>query len=81
VAALLTGMGSDGAWGLARLRRAGWVTLAQDEPSSVVYGMPRAAAELNAACQVLPVAAIGPVIAAQVSLLARAGRKQQVRIG
>jgi two-component system response regulator WspF len=54
VAALLTGMGRDGARGLLRLRRLGWHTIAQDQASSVVYGMPRAAADLNAACQVLP---------------------------
>ena len=64
VAALLTGMGSDGACGLARLRRAGWLTLAQDRATSVVYGMPRAAAELNAACQILPLSGIAPAIQA-----------------
>ena len=56
---LLTGMGSDGARGLAALRRAGAWTVAQDEASSVVYGMPRAAVELDAACEVLPLAQIG----------------------
>jgi len=54
VAVLLTGMGKDGAQGLAALRRAGWHTIAQDEKSSVVYGMPAAAAELNAAVEILP---------------------------
>jgi two-component system response regulator WspF len=49
VAVLLTGMGRDGAAGLLRLRRRRWHTIAQDEASSVVYGMPRAAAELGAA--------------------------------
>jgi two-component system response regulator WspF len=49
VAVLLTGMGSDGAQGLLRLRRHGWQTFAQDEASSVVYGMPKAAKDLNAA--------------------------------
>jgi two-component system response regulator WspF len=53
VAVLLTGMGADGARGLARLRQRGWFTLAQDRASSVVYGMPQAAAQLGAACQVL----------------------------
>lgn len=48
VAALLTGMGRDGAEGLLDLRRAGAVTIGQDEASSVVYGMPRAAWELGA---------------------------------
>jgi two-component system response regulator WspF len=53
IAALLTGMGADGARGLACLRRRGWFTIAQDRSSSVVYGMPQAAAQLGAACQVL----------------------------
>ncbi len=53
VAALLTGMGRDGAQGLLDLRRAGARTLAQDEASSVVYGMPRAAADLGAAEQII----------------------------
>jgi two-component system response regulator WspF len=58
VAVLLTGMGSDGARGLAELRRVGWFTLAQDQTSSVVYGMPRAAAEMHAASRVLPLSQI-----------------------
>ncbi len=52
---LLTGMGRDGAQGLLALRRAGKTTLAQDQATSAVYGMPRAAAELNAAQQILPI--------------------------
>jgi two-component system, chemotaxis family, response regulator WspF len=51
---LLTGMGRDGAVGLKALRDRGWSTLVQDEASSVVYGMPKAAIELGAADQVLP---------------------------
>jgi two-component system, chemotaxis family, response regulator WspF len=54
VGVLLTGMGSDGARGLLELRQAGWQTLAQDQPTSIVYGMPKAAKELGAACEVLP---------------------------
>lgn len=53
-AALLTGMGSDGARGLLALRDAGAYTLAQDQPSSVVWGMPGAAVALGAAQQVAP---------------------------
>ncbi|KXV79581.1 chemotaxis protein [Acetobacter malorum] len=51
---LLTGMGQDGAKGLLAMRQAGAITLAQDHASSVVYGMPRVAAEIGAACQIVP---------------------------
>ena len=64
-AALLTGMGRDGADGLKDLRVAGARTLAQDEATSVVYGMPRAAVENGAAEQVLPIHAIGPALLRQ----------------
>jgi two-component system chemotaxis response regulator CheB len=60
---LLTGMGRDGAAGLLAMRRAGATTIAQDEATSVVYGMPREAARLGAARSILPLAAIGPAIA------------------
>ncbi|MGR3272758.1 chemotaxis protein CheB [Thalassococcus profundi] len=63
-AALLTGMGSDGADGLLALRRAGAATIAQDAVTSVVYGMPRAAAEIGAAEQILPLPQIGPALLA-----------------
>ena len=63
-AVLLTGMGRDGAAGLLELRKAGWRTLAQDEASSAVWGMPGAAVALGAAERVLPVERIGPAIAA-----------------
>lgn len=63
VGCLLTGMGRDGASGLLDLRRVGAVTIAQDEATSVVYGMPREAALLGAADRVLPIEAIGPSIA------------------
>jgi two-component system, chemotaxis family, protein-glutamate methylesterase/glutaminase len=59
---LLTGMGRDGAAGLLEIRRAGGFTIAQDEGTSVVYGMPREAAQLGAAERVLPIGHIGSVI-------------------
>ena len=54
VGVLLTGMGADGALGLLAMRRAGWPTIAQDEETSVVYGMPKASAKLGAAIEILP---------------------------
>jgi two-component system, chemotaxis family, response regulator WspF len=60
VALLLTGMGRDGAEGLNVLKSQGWHTIAQDQASCVVYGMPKAAAELKAAVEVLSLEAIAP---------------------
>jgi len=65
VGVLLTGMGADGARGLAQLHSAGAGTIAQDESSSVVWGMPREAIELGAAQQVLPITSIGRGIVEQ----------------
>lgn len=59
VAALLTGMGSDGAYGLKVLKDAGWHTLAQDSATSVVYGMPKAAAEMGAADEIVRIEDMG----------------------
>lgn len=58
VAVLLTGMGKDGAKGLKTLREARWHTIAQDKSTCVVYGMPKAAAQLDAAVEILPIEAI-----------------------
>ncbi len=55
VGVLLTGMGRDGALGLKALRDQGRYTIAQDQESSAVYGMPKAAAALGAAVDILPI--------------------------
>ncbi len=60
VGVLLTGMGRDGADGLLAIARAQGVTIAQDEESCVVFGMPKQAIDLGAAGKVLPVNAIAP---------------------
>lgn len=62
VGVLLTGMGQDGAQGLLDIARAGGLTIAQDQESSVVYGMPKRALELGAVRQVLPLEQIGPAL-------------------
>ncbi len=54
IAAILTGMGTDGAEGLLKLKKAGRLTVAQDRASSAVYGMPKKAAEIDAADMILP---------------------------
>ena len=62
VAALLTGVGRDGAKGLLHLRQKGWWTIAQDVPSSVVADMPQSAVEIGAAQEILPLAKIAEAI-------------------
>lgn len=70
LAALLTGMGFDGAAAMAELARAGIHTIAQDRASSVIFGMPRAAIEAGSAREVLALERIGPRL---LELLAGAG--------
>ena len=59
---ILTGMGSDGGYGLLAMRKSGAETLGQDEKTSVVYGMPRVAYELGAVKRQLPLSIIAPTI-------------------
>jgi two-component system chemotaxis response regulator CheB len=59
---ILTGMGRDGAAGMRAIKAAGGPTLAQDEATSAVFGMPRAAIELGAVDRVLPIDAIAPAL-------------------
>lgn len=62
VSAILTGMGHDGALGMKAQKAVGARTIAQDQATSVVYGMPRAAAELGVVDQVLPLPKIADAI-------------------
>lgn len=72
IGVLLTGMGRDGAAGLLAIHRAGGITVAQDEATSVVFGMPREAIRLGAALLVLPLPRIAPTLV-QLASAARAG--------
>lgn len=69
LAVLLTGMGRDGAEGLLKLRKKGVYTIAQDQDTCAVYGMPRAAAEIGAAHIVLPLSKISQVLVQQMKIL------------
>ena len=62
IAVLLTGMGADGAQAMVRLRARGAHTIAQDEASCVVFGMPREAISEGAANEVLPLNKIAPAL-------------------
>jgi two-component system chemotaxis response regulator CheB len=59
---LLTGMGADGAQGMLRMRQAASFTIAQDESTSVVFGMPKEAIRLGGVAEVLPLGQIGPAL-------------------
>jgi two-component system chemotaxis response regulator CheB len=69
IGVVLTGMGRDGATGLDELRRSGGVTFAQDEATSVVYGMPKVAVESGAAQRSVPLDDIAATIAAEMERL------------
>jgi two-component system chemotaxis response regulator CheB len=71
IGVVLTGMGDDGAAGLAEMHRVGAQTIAQDEATSAVYGMPRAAARLGVVGQQLPLPSIAAAIVRAVSGKAR----------
>ena len=60
VGVLLTGMGRDGAQGLKSMRQRGYLTIAQDQRTSAVYGMPKAAAAIDAAVEIRPLERIAP---------------------
>jgi two-component system chemotaxis response regulator CheB len=60
---ILTGMGADGAAGLLRMKQAGAHTIAQNEASCVVFGMPREAIRMGAVDNILPLQEIGPELA------------------
>jgi two-component system, chemotaxis family, protein-glutamate methylesterase/glutaminase len=74
IGVLLTGMGADGARGLLQMREAGAHTIAEDESTCVVYGMPKEAIEMGAAEEIVPL----PQVAARVS---DALRRRDARVG
>jgi two-component system chemotaxis response regulator CheB len=78
---IMTGMGDDGAQGLLEMKEAGAVTFAQDEASSVVFGMPREAILRGAASQVLPLGELPAALMRAVSLCAASVDASQRRRG
>jgi len=78
VGVLLTGMGRDGADGLLDLRRSGALTIAQDEKTSIVFGMPKEAIDLGAAVEVLPLGRVGPRLQ---EVVGAAGAQRTAQLG
>jgi two-component system chemotaxis response regulator CheB len=66
VGVILTGMGSDGAQGMLKMKRAGAKTIAQDEESCVVFGMPREAIKLGGVDRVVPLSQVAAVILSEI---------------
>jgi two-component system, chemotaxis family, protein-glutamate methylesterase/glutaminase len=66
---ILTGMGDDGARGLLEMRQAGSYTIAQDEESCIVYGMPKSAVNLNGVCTILPLDKISGHVCQKIGFL------------
>lgn len=75
IGVILTGMGRDGAAGARAIRRAGGLVIAQDEATSVVFGMPRAAVESGAVNAVLPLDSIASMLSTYVDDIVRAAKR------
>ena len=73
---VLTGMGRDGAEGLLSLRRAGGLAIAQDQATSIVYGMPRQAVLRGATDEVLPIEDIARALVARAAVGGRGGPRR-----
>ena len=68
IAILLSGIGSDGAEGMKKLKYSGYLTIAQDEKTSVVYGMPKRAKEIDGTQEILAIDSIAKLISQKVTL-------------
>lgn len=74
---LLTGMGRDGAEGMLAIAQAGGITIAQDEKSSVVFGMPKEAIALGAAQNILPLHEIAPLLLTKIFVKGRGVKEER----